>query len=114
MSTQTIDPQIADVEMLSQKLAISRAMSDNSPVNIIMATTDLVITYLNPSSVNTLRKFEHLLPFPADQLVGKSIDSFHKNPSYQRKMLANPRNLPHRAVIQLGPEKLDLLVSAVY
>ena len=28
-------------------------------------------------------------------------------------MLADPKNLPHRAIIQLGPEKLDLLVSAI-
>ncbi len=32
----------------------------------------------------------------------------------QRRILADPKNLPHKAIIQVGPEKLDLLVSAIY
>jgi methyl-accepting chemotaxis protein len=47
-------------------------------------------------------------------MVGRSIDIFHKNPSLQRNILSDPKNLPHQAEIQLGPEVLDLLVSAIY
>jgi methyl-accepting chemotaxis protein len=46
--------------------------------------------------------------------VGQSVDIFHKNPSYQRGILGDPKNLPRQAVIQLGPESLDLLVSPIY
>jgi methyl-accepting chemotaxis protein len=46
-------------------------------------------------------------------MVGASIDVFHKNPSHQRRMLSDPRNLPHTAEIQVGPERLSLLVSAI-
>jgi methyl-accepting chemotaxis protein len=42
------------------------------------------------------------------------VDIFHKRPEYQRRLLADPRNLPHRATISLGDEKLDLLVSPIY
>ena len=38
----------------------------------------------------------------------------HKNPAHQRKILSDPKNLPHQASIQLGPETLDLLVSPIY
>jgi methyl-accepting chemotaxis protein len=42
------------------------------------------------------------------------VDIFHKNPAHQRRMLADPKNLPHRADIRLGPETLSLSVSAIY
>ena len=92
----------------------SMAMLDNAPINVILADTDLRITYMNPASLATLKTVEQYLPVRADQIVGQSIDIFHKNPEHQRRLLANPRNLPHKAVIQLGPEKLDLLVSPIY
>lgn len=97
-----------------RQLTIARGMNENSPINIIVANTDLVITYVNPASVNTLRKLQHLLPIPVDKIVGQSVDIFHKRPEHQRQLLGNPRNLPHRATIALGAEKLDLLVSPIY
>jgi methyl-accepting chemotaxis protein len=110
--TETL--QTPTIETLQKQLAVSKALSENSPINIILADTSLTITYANPSSINTLQKLEHLLPCRAEEIVGKSIDLFHKDPKYQRRILTDPRNLPHRAVIDLGGEKLDLLVSAVY
>ena len=46
--------------------------------------------------------------------MGQCIDIFHKNPAHQRKILSDPANLPHHTQIQVGPEILDLLVSAIY
>ena len=90
-----------------------KTMLDAIPMNVIMADTDLVITYINPASIATLKPLEHLLPKPVDQLLGEKIDIFHKKPEYQRKMLADPSNLPHQANIQLGAETLSLMVSAI-
>jgi methyl-accepting chemotaxis protein len=115
--TDTANPSAEmsnDVATLQRELAISKSLSDNSPINIILANTDLVITYVNPSSAKTLKTLEHLLPCKVEQIVGKSVDIFHKDPKYQRKILANDRNLPHRAIIELGDDKLDLLVSPTY
>jgi methyl-accepting chemotaxis protein len=103
-----------DVNSLRAALSVKSAMADNSPVNTILADRDLKIVYVNEASVQTLRTLEHLLPCKVNAIVGQSIDIFHKNPSYQRKLLANDKNLPHRATIELGEEKLDLLVSAIY
>lgn len=104
----------ADSIDLKTELALAKGMVSNSPINTIVAGLDLTITYVNPSSVKTLREIEHLLPCSADDLVGKSIDIFHKNPAHQRQLLSNPRNLPHRAIIEIGDEKADLLVSPIY
>jgi methyl-accepting chemotaxis protein len=80
----------------------------------MFADTDLVIRYINPASFETLRTLEKYLPVRASQVVGSSIDVFHKNPMHQRQILAVRESLPRRAIISLGPEKLDLLVSPLY
>lgn len=91
-----------------------RRMLDDAPVNIMVCDIDtLTITYANKATIDTLRTIEHVLPIKADQLVGSCIDIFHKHPGHQRKMLADPRNLPHRSIIELGGESLDLMVTAV-
>jgi methyl-accepting chemotaxis protein len=89
-------------------------MLDQAPFNVILADHDFVIRYLNAASLATLKTIEHLLPVKATQVLGQSIDIFHKHPAHQRRILADPSNLPHRAVITLGTEKLDLLVTAIY
>jgi methyl-accepting chemotaxis protein len=94
----------------------SRLMSmlENSPTNVMLANRDLKITYVNPASLTLLRKLERHLPIKADNVLGSSIDVFHKNPAYQRKILADPKNLPVRADINIGPEIADLLVTAIF
>ncbi|MFN7980646.1 MAG: methyl-accepting chemotaxis protein [Vicinamibacterales bacterium] len=96
------------------EMARVNSMTDNAPGNIMFADLDLKIQYMNPASKKTLKTLEAYLPIKVDNMVGQSIDIFHKNPSHQRRMLADPKNLPHTANIQVGPEKLSLLVSPVF
>lgn len=113
-SIQVVWDVVTDRIRIENEMANFTAMVENAPVNIMMCDLDLKLTYMNPKSKNTLKKVEHLLPIPVDQVVGNSIDLFHKNPSVQRKLLGNVANLPHRATIQLGPETLDLNASAIF
>jgi methyl-accepting chemotaxis protein len=95
-------------------MARINSMMENAPINVLCADRDFKVIYANPASIKTLKTIEQYLPIKGDAIVGQSIDIFHKNPQHQRRLLADPKNLPHKAVIQVGPEKLDLLVSAVY
>ena len=89
-------------------------MVQNMPINVMMCDTeDFKINFVNKTSIETLRSLENLLPVKADQLLGQSIDIFHKNPSHQRRMLADPNNLPHSTLIRLGDETLALNVAAI-
>ena len=103
-----------EIETLREQLTVNRAMVENSPINILLADRDLKIVYANPASLKTLKTIEKYLPVRAEEVVGQSIDVFHKQPEYQRRILSTDRNLPHRAVISIGPEKADLLVSPIY
>lgn len=91
------------------------AMLENMPLAVM--TCDLQtfeIDYVNPATVEGLKGIQHLLPCKAEDIVGQSIDIFHKKPEYQRALLTDPQNLPHRARIELGEEVLDLNISAIY
>lgn len=98
---------------LESEAARATNMVGLSPINTMLADKDGTLLYMNENSISTLRTLEQYLPDKVENLVGKSIDWFHKNPDYQKKIIANPSNLPHNAIIQLGPEKLDLLVSPI-
>ncbi len=90
------------------------SMVENAPFNFMMADIkDFSVLYINPASKNTLKTIEQYLPIPADQILGKSIDIFHKNPAHQRKILSDPNNLPHKSQFQLGPEILEIEICAI-
>lgn len=100
-------------EEAGKEAARVRSMVAGMPTNVILAGRDLKISYLNPASEKQLKTLQKYLPVQVEDMVGQSIDIFHKNPAFQRGILGNPDNLPHRALINVGPEKLDLLVSPV-
>jgi len=89
-------------------------MVENMPINVLMADLDLRLVYVNRASRETLRTLQEYLPVSVDDLVGQSIDVFHRNPLHQRRMLADPSNLPHTARIRVGPEWLDLDIAAIH
>ena len=95
-------------------MAAYSSMMENVPVNVMLANRDGIIVYVNQKSKDTLEKIEKYLPISASEIIGSSYDVFHKNPAFQKKMLGNVKNLPHQAIIEVGPEKLDLLVTAAY
>ena len=89
-------------------------MIDDMPVAVMTVDRDSFdITYVNETSKSLIRSIEHLLPLTADDLLGSSIDVFHRRPEHQRGILADPANLPHNARINLGSEVLDLKASAI-
>lgn len=104
---------VTEAQKLEVEMARIRQMVDKSPINTMMANPDGNLLYMNEASTNTLRTLEQYLPDKVDNLVGNSIDWFHKDPEVQRKIIGNPSNLPHSAIISVGPEKLDLLVSPI-
>ncbi|QEH31782.1 Methyl-accepting chemotaxis protein I [Aquisphaera giovannonii] len=94
-------------------LARIRQMVENAPINMMFADLDLIIRYMNPAAAQTLRRLEAHLPIRADQMIGHTIDVFHRAPEHQRRLLADPRNLPRKALINVGPERFELLVTAM-
>ncbi len=106
--------EVSEQMKLEEETAQIKSMVENAPINVMFADREWNITYMNPASKATLRKLEEYLPVRVDAMIGKSIDIYHKDPAKQRRLLQDPKNLPHKAQIALGPETLELLVSAIY
>ncbi|GAA4124046.1 hypothetical protein GCM10022215_31360 [Nocardioides fonticola] len=86
---------------------------DQLPTPVMIADTDLVIRYLNAASQRALQRVEAHLPVPATAVLGSSLDVFHRHPQHQRRILADTSALPRRALIDVGPEVLELTVTTV-
>ena len=99
----------------AEKSFLLKQMVDDMPTNVLTVDVrdDLKVNYINNTSIKTLSALEEYLPVKANEILGQSIDIFHKDPSHQRRMLATPEYLPHRANIKVGPETMSLMVSAI-
>ena len=95
-----------------------QAAVEGSRTASMMVDRDLIITSANPATVELVTKnlaeFTSQYPgFSLETLIGTCIDIFHKNPEHQRRILANPTNLPHRAQIKVGRCLFDLNITAI-
>jgi methyl-accepting chemotaxis protein len=91
------------------------AVLENQPTaTMILDVETFNIVYANAASLALLRPIAHLLPVPVDEVVGSSVDVFHKIPARHRALLADPKNLPFKTVVSLGDEKLELRINAIF
>ena len=74
----------------SDGLASLRSMMEQLPVNVMFADRDFIIRYMNEASRKTLKSIERLLPVKAENVVGQSLDIFHKQPERVRQILSDP------------------------
>ncbi len=93
-----------------------KSMVDDMPLNIMLADpqNEFKVSYMNHASKRTLQTLKQHLPVPVEDIHGMSIDVFHKDPMRIRQLLSDPKNLPHQAKIKVGPEVMDLKVSAMH
>ncbi|MGQ8367270.1 methyl-accepting chemotaxis protein [Glaciecola sp. 1036] len=99
---------------LTQLRRISQALALSSTA-VMISDNDLNIIYTNDSVVDLLkdheREIQKELPhFEANNLVGKNIDIFHKNPAHQRRMLADMNS---KSVSSITVGELNLKLTLV-
>jgi methyl-accepting chemotaxis protein len=90
------------------------SMMENTPQGTMFADTEGKIQYMNAESKKILKNLEKYLPVGVDNVPGQSIDIFHKNPDHNRRIVNDPKNLPHNTLFQVGAETVDVSISAVY
>ncbi len=101
-----------------QASRLQRAI-DGAQTAMMMIDRDFNITYANEETQALMQRhgaaLKSVFPkFNPDKLLGANIDMFHKNPAHQRKMLADPSNLPFETDIQVGPLQFHIRVSAIH
>ncbi|MBN2798996.1 MAG: PAS domain-containing protein [Deltaproteobacteria bacterium] len=76
---------------------------ESSSAGIMAADTEGKLVYMNPAAKALFRTVEQVLPVPVDQMVGQSVDIFHKDPPHQRQMMDNPKRFfPRNATLQFA------------
>ncbi|KAA0875937.1 HAMP domain-containing protein [Nitrincola tapanii] len=98
-------------------LRIKNAL-DSVSANVMVADANFDIIYLNPAVQQMFRnganEIRRELPnFDPDNLMGRSIDLFHKNPAHQRSMLGALKT-KHSATIQIGGRTFALVANPIF
>jgi methyl-accepting chemotaxis protein len=116
----------ASVEVKASEVAELRSIVDRSTqvidmigTAIMMVDRNLVVNYVNQATRNLMARyseeFAKVWPgFRPENILGTCVDLFHKDPSHQRRLLADPGNLPYRTDISVGALRFSLCVSARY
>ncbi len=105
----------------ANEIQVGRLVSavEGMTTNLMMADKDGIIQYLNPSLKKLLNsrasELRGMFPgFDVDALVGRSIDSFHKNPAHQRGIISDPSRMPYTANIRVGSLSFSLTCIAMH
>jgi methyl-accepting chemotaxis protein len=109
----TNDAANNEVWNASPAVSLANAMS----TAIIIADTDNVIRFVNKAATTLFRRMqnqlrEELPSFDVNNIVGQSVDVFHKNPSHQEKILSGMSS-PHNGVIDMAQAFMGLTASPV-
>ncbi len=109
---------VTEKRRMEMEMTRVKTSLDNARTNVMVCDRNYTIVYVNKASVTTLQKLEHevrkIIPnFAVDKVIGSNIDMYHKNPTHQRRLLDDPKNLPYKTEIKLGPLTLDLAAAAI-
>ncbi len=90
---------------------------DNVSTGVMIADKERKIIYANKSVIDLLSKVENEIRenvpnFSPQNMLGMSIDVFHKNPEHQAQLLASLSGT-HTAAIRIGPRHMVVRASPV-
>ncbi len=110
------DNQRREQAVAAENLRIRNAL-DNVSGNVMIADAQRTIIYMNGAVEEMLRRnqdeLRKVLPtFNVENLIGNTIDQFHRNPAHQAGMLDRLRET-YRTQIQVGPLYFGLIASPI-
>ena len=103
--------EAVEKEQLNVRFA---SMTENNPLGVVYADTDLVIRYMNPKLKQMLRVLDGHLSVRVDDMIGRPIDVFDKCPQLQRRALSDSSAFPIETSIKIGAETFALVISGTY
>ena len=100
-----------------ENIRVRKAL-DAAAANIMIADSQNRVAYMNNAVSELFRATEadirkDVPGFSASQLMGSSMDSFHRNPRHQELQLQDLRQ-QHRAVIEVGGRTFNVNITPVF
>jgi methyl-accepting chemotaxis protein len=99
-------------EAAAYELERYQTMVECSPLNLLFASPQSVIQYQNPAAAASWAKLESRLGVSSGAVVGRTLDVLHPDLAPGGRA-GNPDALPFKAVVDVGEDKVELLVSAI-
>jgi len=114
--TETLAQEIAETIVADTNARVKQAL-DSVSGNTMIADNDFNIIYMNAAVQGMMSHAEadiqkDLPHFDANNLVGKNIDTFHKNPAHQRDLVAKMTGT-YKAHIVLGGRTFVLIANPI-
>ena len=108
---------VAEAKRLSDENLRIKIALDNVSTGVMIANSERTIIYANTSVKRILKGAEseikkHLPSFDADNMIGVNIDTFHKNPAHQAKLLAEFTST-YTANLEIGSRTMRVTASPV-
>ncbi len=105
-------------QSLAEENARIKEALDNVTTNVMIADADANIIYLNKSVGDMMKNAEsdiqkQLPHFNVNDLIGKNIDVFHKNPAHQRNLLKDLKGTYHGKA-EAGGRSFTVIANPVF
>ena len=114
-ATREAAPEDAAFERAKQVASLMSAMVEHSPISALQLDADLIVRYVNRAAANSLVSLEIIAAGGADSnLLGKPVETLHRDLAGERQRLQDPLNLPWRTRVQFGPELYNLLFNPLH
>lgn len=102
-----------NLEALAGQIGVLHTL-DHLTNPVMLADPDMIVRFVNEAGYRMFEAIEEdirrdLPHFTARDVVGKSIDFFHKNPSYQRRIMTDIAD-PHDGKFTIGGRRLAFRV----
>ncbi len=109
--------ELTDGKIAAENGRIRQAL-DRCQTNVMVADADYNIVYMNDTMHEMMRNAEsdlrkELPQLDANNLMGRNIDIFHKNPAHQRAMLDSLGSV-HKTRITVSNRTFSLIASPIF
>ena len=110
--------EVAETKRQADEMTRIKIALDNVSTGVMIADPSRTIIYVNKSVQAILKGAQEgirkqLPNFDADTLVGTNIDSFHKNPAHQAKLLAEFTSA-YTANLEIGDRHMTVTANPVF
>jgi len=112
-----LNADLAHTKQVAAEATRIKQALDNVSSGVMVADNNLNIIYMNDKVLETFKNAEadiqtDLPHFKANELLGANIDSFHKNPEYQREMIPKLSGTLNSS-LEIGGRFMDFVANPV-
>ncbi|MFT4782844.1 MAG: methyl-accepting chemotaxis protein [Paracoccaceae bacterium] len=118
-SVESFRSSLSEAEQMRADSHFRATAFNSSSAAMMVVSKNFDIQLVNAAAVGLLQQhveiFKEVRPdFDPEQLVGRNMDLFHRNPDHNRRMMTDTQSLPMNAEFSVGEARFGLIIGGVY